>query len=81
MEFETAISSHTTEQVGYRQSGNIWSHPQPDTLLMENFFNDRRSKTLAPPGGETLARHLGRCPGVLSEVLRSKGWKEEATFQ
>jgi hypothetical protein len=49
MEFETAISSHTTEQVGYSESGNIWSHPQPDTLLMENFFNDRRSKTLALP--------------------------------
>jgi len=81
MDFETAISSHTTEQIGSSESGNIWSHPQPDTLLMENFFNDRRSKTLALPGGETHARHLGRCRGVLSGVLRSKGWKEEATFQ
>ena len=80
MEFETAISSHTTEQVGSTESGNIWSHPQPDTLLMENFFNDRRGKT-RPPGGETHARHLRRCRGVLAEVLRSKGWKEEATFQ
>lgn len=48
MEFETAISSQTTEEIGYSESGNIWSHPQPDTLLVENFFNDRHGKTLAP---------------------------------
>jgi hypothetical protein len=49
MEFETTIFSHNKEQTGCSESENIWSHSQPDTLLADNFFNDRRGKTLFLP--------------------------------
>jgi hypothetical protein len=49
MESETAISSRTAEQTGFAASDNIGCLFQRDTLLVENFFNDRRGKALVLP--------------------------------
>ena len=80
MDFETAISSHTTEQIGSSESGNIWSHPQPDTLLMENFFNDRRNKTLALPEERLMLAILEDAVASFQEYCAAKDGKRKQLF-
>jgi hypothetical protein len=45
MESETTISLHPTEQIGCSESENAWSHYQPDTFLLQQYFDDRRGKS------------------------------------
>jgi len=45
MESETTISLHPTEQTGCSESENAWSHYQPDTVLLQQYFDDRRGKS------------------------------------
>ena len=80
MEFETAISSHTTEQIDYSESGNIWSHPQPDTLLVENFFNDRRGKTLALPEERLMVAILEDAVASFQEYCAAQHGKRKQLF-
>jgi len=81
MESEIPISPHTSEQTGFTASNNIGSLFQPDTLLMENFFNDRRGKTLVLPEQRLMVAILEDALQCFQENCSAKHGKKKQLFE
>jgi hypothetical protein len=81
MESETAISSHTPERTGSTASDSIGSIFQRDTLLMENFFNDRRGKTLVLPEQRLMLAILEDALQCFQEKCSAKHGKKKQLFE
>ncbi len=81
MESEIAISSHTPEQMGSTASNNIGSLFQPDTLLVENFFNDRRGKTLVLPEQRLMLAILEDALQCFQDNCSAKNGKKKQLFE
>jgi hypothetical protein len=81
MESEIAISSRTSEQMGSTASNNIGSLFQPDTLLAENFFNDRRGKTLVLPEQRLMLAILEDALQCFQDNCSAKNGKKKQLFE
>ena len=81
MESEIAISSRTAEQMGSTASNNIGSLFQPDTLLVENFFNDRRGKTLVLPEQRLMLAILEDALQCFQDNCSAKNGKKKQLFE
>jgi hypothetical protein len=81
MESEIAISSRTAEQMGSTASNNIGSLFQPDTLLAENFFNDRRGKTLVLPEQRLMLAILEDALQCFQDNCSAKNGKKKQLFE
>ena len=80
MESETAIPSRTSEQTGFNAS-DIGSLFQRDTLLVENFVNDRRGKTLVLPEQRLMLAILEDALQCFQENCSAKHGKKKQLFE
>jgi hypothetical protein len=81
MKSETTISSRTSEETGFNASNNIGSIFQRDTLLVENFFNDRRGKTLVLPEQSLMLAILEDALQCFQENCSAKHGKKKQLFE
>ena len=81
MESEIAISSRTPEQAGFTASDNIGCLFQRDTLLVENFFKDRRGKTLVLPEQRLMLAILEDALQCFQDNCSAKYGKKKQLFE
>jgi len=81
MNSETTISSRTPEQAGFTESHNIGCLFQRDTLLVENFFNDRRGKTLVLPEQRLMLAILEDALQCFQDNCSAKHGKKKQLFE
>jgi hypothetical protein len=67
--------------MGSAASNNIGSLFQPDTLLAENFFNDRRGKTLVLPEQRLMLAILEDALQCFQDNCSAKNGKKKQLFE